>query len=160
MVQDVVDYLKNVSDALVISALYERGLIVTRVPNEPSSPADIRVVGSIKLVSIKGEPISRVKVTITPTLSNYSVTSPTTNEVFHPCISDIPVHQYTDANGEASFNLVKGATLQVTTSLSAVTREIEVPNLDFNLLDASLSTSIDYLSNPAAPRVEVLRSDV
>ena len=159
MVQDIIDYLSNTSDAMIMSALLERGLIVTRVPEEPSSPDDIRVVGTIKLVSIKGEPISRVKVSVTPIQSNYSITS-STGETFYPCLSDIPVHQYTDANGEASFHLVKGAGINLSTSLSASTREITVPNTDFNLLDPSISNAVDYLSDPVAPRVSVLRSDI
>lgn len=159
MVQDVIDYLSSVTDATIISALSARGLTVTRAPDPPSAPADIRVKASVKLVSVTGEPISRVKVSVTPIVSNFSVTS-NTGETFYPCLSDIPVHQYTDANGQASFELIKGSSVRVMTSLSAATREVLVPTSPFDLLDAQHSAGIDYLSDPVIPRVPLLRSDI
>ena len=120
MVQDVIDYLSDVSDAMVISALATRDLVVTRAPVAPSAPQDIRVVGSVKLHSVRGEPISRVKVTVTPVQSDYAVTSPSTGDVYRPCISEIPVHEYTDANGVAGFNIIIGCYVRVVSSFLSI----------------------------------------
>jgi len=160
LVQDVIDYLRDVSDATLIAALAELGFIVTRASEESTAPDDVKVLGSVKVVDATGRPISRIKVSVRPVLSDYSITSPSTGEVIRPCLTEIPVHKYTDGSGEASFNLIKGAKVIVQTSLSAVTREVTVPDVDFDLLDASVSTGQDFLANPAPPWTTLIRSDV
>lgn len=159
-VQDVIDYLRDVSDATLIAALAELGFIVTRASEESTAPGDVTVLGSVKVVDATGRPISRVKVSVRPVLSDYSITSPSTGEVIRPCLTEIPVHKYTDGTGAASFTLIKGAKIIVQTSLSAVTREVTVPDADFDLLDASVSTGQDFLASPAPPRTTLIRSDV
>lgn len=159
-VQDVIDYLRDVSDATMIAALAELNFIVTRSIEETTAPDDVTVSGSIKMLDAMGRPISRIKVSVRPVLSDYSITSPSTGEVIRPCLTEIPVHKYTDGSGVASFTLIKGAKIIVQTSLSAVTREIIVPEVDFDLLDAGISSSQDYLASPAPPRTTLIRSDV
>lgn len=159
-VQDVIDYLRDVSDATMIAALAELNFIVTRLVDETTAPDDVTVSGSIKMLDVMGRPISRIKVSVRPVLSDYSITSPSTGEVIRPCLTEIPVHKYTDGSGVASFTLIKGAKVIVQTSLSASTREITVPDVDFDLLDADISSSQDYLASPAPPRTTLIRSDV
>ena len=159
-VQDVIDYLRDVTDATVIAALAERGFIVTRATTEPTAPSDVLVTGSIKLFDATGIPLSRIKVSVRPVLSDYSITSPSTGEVVRPCLTEIPVHRYTDGDGTASFPLVIGAKMIVQTSLSAATREFVVPDADFDLLDTSISSSQDYLASPAPPRTTLIRGDL
>ena len=159
-VQDVIDYLRDVSDATMIAALAELNFIVTRLVDETTAPDDVTVSGSIKMLDVIGRPISRIKVSVRPVLSDYSITSPSTGEVIRPCLTEIPVHKYTDGSGVASFTLIKGAKVIVQTSLSASTREITVPDVDFDLLDADISSSQDYLASPAPPRTTLIRSDV
>ena len=159
-VQDVIDYLRDVSDATLIAALAELDLIVTRSIEETTAPDDVTVSGSIKLLDAMGRPISRIKVSVRPVLSDYSITSPSTGEVIRPCLTEIPVHKYTDGTGTVTFTLIKGAKIVVQTSLSAVTREVVVPDADFDLLDADVSVGQDYLASPASPKVSLIRSDV
>lgn len=159
-VQDVIDYLRDVSDATMIAALAELNFIVTRVAEESTAPDDVKVQGSVKILDATGRPIARVKVSVRPVLSDYSITSPSTGDVIRPCLTEIPVHRYTDGLGSASFTLIKGSKVIIQTSLSAATREITVPDADFDLLDPSVSVGQDYLASPAPPRTTLIRSDV
>lgn len=159
-VKDVVDYLRDVSDATMIAALAELDFIVTRAVEESSAPDDVKVLGSIKITDATARPISRIKVSVRAVLSDYSITSPSTGEVIRPCLTEIPVHKYTDGSGTASFTLIKGSSVIVQTSLSAVTRELTVPDADFDLLDPLISSGQDYLSDPAPPRTTLMRGDV
>ena len=159
LVQDVIDYLRDVSDATLIAALAELDFIVTRAYSESTAPDDVTVQGTIKISDATGRPISRIKVSVRPVLSDYSITSET-GEVIRPCLTEIPVHKYTDGSGTASFTLIKGSKIIVQTSISAATREVIVPDVDFDLLDASTSVGQDFLANPAPPRTTLIRSDV
>lgn len=159
MVQDIIDYLADVADETVIAALYEKGMIVTRQATESVLPEDITCVGSVQLTRVDGVPISRAKVTVSPVVSTYSITA-ADGTTYQPNLSVIPVSRYTDGNGRAEFTLVKGAPVLVYTSLSSATREITVPEQDFNLLAEGIEIAADMYSNPNAPRKIILRSDL
>lgn len=159
MVQNIIDYLANVADETVIAALYERGMVVTRQATESVLPEDITCIGSVQLTRIDGVPISRAKVTVSPVVSTYSITS-ADGTTYHPNLSVIPVSRYTDGEGRAEFTLIKGAPISIYTSLSSATREITVPDHDFNLLAEGVEVAADMYSNPNAPRKVILRSDL
>lgn len=160
MVQDLINYLDDVSDETVIAALAERGLVVTREPVAPTLPADVLATGFIRLTRIDGVPLARVKVTIAPIVSDYQITSPSTGESFSPNLSVVSVSRYTDADGYAEFSLVRGAPVRVYTALSSATRDITVPSERFNLLTAGIEIGTDMYSSPQPPKMTLLRSDL
>lgn len=160
MVKDVIDYFNDVADETMIAALAEMGFVVTRERLTPTLPADVLSTGYVRLTRIDGRPLSRVKVTLAPIVSDYQITSPSTGETFSPCLSVISVAQYTDAEGYAEFSLVRGAKVRVYTTLSSATRDITVPEGTFNLLSAGLEVEADMYAAPEPPRDVLLRSDI
>jgi len=158
--KDVKEYLSDVSDATLIAVLQDLGFTCSPIPEDPVAPADVLVTGSARFVGQGGRPLIGVQVAVSSKVSDYTITSPSTNEVFRPNMSSVPTIYYTDGQGSVSIKLFKGSVILFRTALSSAVREITVPDVDFDLLAAGIETANDMYTDVEVAKDYLIRRDV
>jgi len=158
--KDVKDYLSDVSRELIVAVLDELGFVCTRKQAEPLAPDDVLVTCSAQFVGSSGRALMGVRINVVPVVSNYTITSPSTNELFYPSLSSVSHTYETDGSGLVEFKLFKGATVRVYSELNASVREIVVPETDFNLFDHGIETSAEFFSDIEVAKDLLIKRDV
>ncbi len=158
--KDVKDYLSDVSSETIIAVLNELGFTCTEKVTEAVAPADVLVTCTARFVGHSGRPLVGVRLSVSSVQSDYSITSPSTNETFYPSLSSVSRTYETDGTGSISFVLFKGSTVRVSSELSAAVREILVPDVDFDLFSQGIETANDFFSDIEVAKDFVIRRDL
>lgn len=158
--KDVKDYLSDVADATLVAVLLERGFTCSPIATTPVAPDDVLVTGTARFVGQGGRPLVGVQISVSPKRQNYTITSPSTGEVFRPSISTAPSLYYTDGDGRVTLKLFKGSTVLFRSGLSSAVREILVPDVDFDLLGAGVEVADDMYSNVEVAKDLLIKRDV
>ena len=138
--------------ANVVGALDAAGFVVAKKKTTPTVPAGSLVNGYVCITRADGVPIPGIRITIYHKNSTSTVLDSDGVTVIHPYITNVPTVYVTDAGGKVSIPLIKGAVVRVNIEAS-VTREITVPQADFNLLSDDVVSEPDMFTSPVIPNV-------
>lgn len=139
-----------------IAELQSRGYYVQQLVEESVLDAALTVKGNVRVVDARGIPPAGMRVIIETVNLPVSVTSG--GNTVHVGVMPTRASYELNADGQLSINLVKGATILVSLE-GGVTRQITVPNEDFDLISIALAVP-DTLTTVAAPYVPAVRRDL
>ncbi len=154
--EEISDLVTEVGVERFIAELQSRNYYVQQLATSSILDAALTVNGSVRVVDARGIPPSGMRVIIETVSLPTSVTSG--GNVVHVGVMPTRSSYELNADGALSIPLVKGATVIVSLE-GGVTREITVPDVDFDLISLALSTP-DTLTTVAAPYVPAVRRDL
>ena len=141
------------------SALASLGYGLYPIATAPTLPASALVTGVIRLSSPTGYPLQGYPVVVTAVRSGARHVAGGANTALD--LVETKSTFYTDGSGVAQIPLAKGARVRVDVASTSYSRELTVPQVNFDLLSTDLAGEFgDGLSSPSfAPRV-LVRSDL
>ena len=158
--KDVKDYLSDVSIETLVAVMLDKGFVCTKIPEQIVAPDDVLVTASAKFIAAGGRPLVDVQVSVSAVISDYTITSGDTGEVFRPCQSAVPTLYYSDANGAVSFKLFKGSTVLISTSMSSAVRQVTVPDQDFSIFSEGVEVGTDLYTSVDVAKDYLIRRDL
>lgn len=146
--EEIQEFVDSVGEDKVVAALMLRDYYVSKIADTPTAPANLLVVGKVKLMDASGFPLVghavrietlRVPLSVDPGdgSSPYYVGESTSRRIYE-----------LNASGVVEIPLVIGSKVLVHIE-GGFTREITVPSADFDIL--AVDSATDNFLSPALP---------
>lgn len=157
-VEELAKVIKTEGIQRTSSALAQLGYGLYKIATAPSLPAAALVTGTIRISTPTGYPLQGFPVIITAVRSGARYVDGGATTALD--LVETKSTFYTDERGVAEIKLAKGARVRVDVAGTSLSRELTVPQVDFDMLDSSLPGEFaDGLSTPTIAPKLLVRSD-
>lgn len=157
--EELKELLEEQEIANVISILDSMGYLVQKKKILPTIPEANRVLGKAGFARTDGVPLAGIRIFIQPVEQNLSVVDDAGNAIHIGSVLSPTVYT-TGADGTVEIPFVKGVVFRFHTSLSHRSRELRVPDQDFNLFDPNIEISTDAFTTAAPSYKSPIRRDI
>ena len=144
--EELNEFITDAGIDRVIADLVKRGYYVRQLATQPVLAAEHLVIGTLRMIDGLGLPLAGHAVTV-ETLRTSSISVDVGGQPYFVGESQSTRHFELNAEGVLALKLVKGSRVVITVS-GGLSREILVPNENFNVLDIQ---SDDGFITPARP---------